>query len=146
STKTAAPSSAPASASLDSRSLGTPDAIAIIGPLGDTLVHGTVRFTEESKGLRVRGQIEGLQPGPHGFHVHEKGDCSAPDGTAAGGHFNPGKSSHGGPGSGQHHAGDFGNIEANSQGVATVNTVFSGLSLRGENGVLGRSIVVHANP
>jgi Cu-Zn family superoxide dismutase len=86
-------------------------------------------------------EVGGLTPGKHGFHIHEFGDVSSPDGASAGGHYNPDGHMHGGPDSQERHAGDFGNIEANQEGVATVNIDAKDLKL---HFVIGRSFVVHA--
>jgi Cu-Zn family superoxide dismutase len=126
--------------------LTKPAAVAVISPLGTNSVHGTINFVQDGEAVRVQGTLEGLSPGLHGFHIHEKGDCSAKDGSSAGPHFNPTKAPHGGPTSAQHHAGDFGNIEANGSGVAKINNVFTWLSLHGENSIIGRGLIVHANP
>src|SRR5437868_9247802 len=83
-------------------------AIAVLSPAPNGNVRGTVTFTEETEGVRVTASIEGLTPGQHGFHIHEKGDCSAPDFTSAGAHFNPMQMPHGSPTDPQHHSGDFG--------------------------------------
>lgn len=108
-------------------------------------VKGTLTFAEAGDGVRVTGEITGLTPGPHGFHVHEKGDLSDPKLVSAGGHFNPDKAKHGGPDSHERHAGDLGNITADDKGVAKVDMTMKGISLAGEaNGIVGRSIIVHA--
>lgn len=109
-------------------------------------VRGTVRLTPVAEGLRVQADIEGLQPlAEHGFHVHERGDCSAPDASSAGGHFNPHGAPHGQAGApGQaHHAGDMPNLRADGAGRARYETTLAGLSLDGPSSVWGRSVVVH---
>jgi Cu-Zn family superoxide dismutase len=87
-----------------------------------------------------------LEPGPHGFHVHEFGDCSAPDGSSAGGHFAPLGSPHGPPdaGQGERHIGDLGNIVANADGVVEQELADSVIRLDGENSIVGKAIIVHA--
>jgi Cu-Zn family superoxide dismutase len=81
----------------------------------------------------------------HGFHIHENGDCSAPDGSSAGGHFNPTDQNHGGPDASVHHIGDLGNIRADENGNATYEATLSFLSLGdGENSILNRGLIVHA--
>ncbi len=94
----------------------------------------------------MTGDVTGLAPGTkHGFHVHEFGDCSAPDGTSAGGHFAPEAHPHGAPDPAAHHAGDLGNLEADAAGKATVNLLVPGLSLgSGARALLGRGVIVHA--
>jgi Cu-Zn family superoxide dismutase len=99
------------------------------------------------KGVHFGGTVAGLTPGKHGFHVHEYGDCSAPDGSSAGGHFDPGRTTHGAPDAAERHAGDLGNIEADAGGIATVNIQAEGITLGvGDRSVLGKAIVVHADP
>ena len=79
-------------------------------------VAGTVIFAQEGRTVIVVAEVTGLKPGPHGFHVHEKGDCSAPDFTSAGGHFNPGSQPHGNPTRARHHAGDMPLLVADASG------------------------------
>ena len=62
----------------------THSATSIVLPTKDSAVKGVVRFTQREERVLVSGRITGLTPGPHGFHIHEKGDCSAPDGSSAG--------------------------------------------------------------
>jgi Cu-Zn family superoxide dismutase len=121
-------------------------AMAELSPASGSEVRGTVHFYETSKGVRVVANISGLKPGLHGFHIHDKGDCSAPDASSAGGHFNPGGMKHGGPNDAQRHAGDFGNITADASGKATFKTVDSHIGFDGPNSIIGRGVIVHANP
>src|SRR5437764_11602144 len=72
-------------------------AIAVLHPTAGSKVSGTVTFTEVADGVQVQAEITGLTPGNHGFHIHEFGDCSAPDATSAGAHFNPTGKPHAGP-------------------------------------------------
>ena len=129
------------------QSMTAPAGVALqLEPRSGSQVRGSVRLTPHSDGLRVQADIEGLQPmAEHGFHVHERGDCSAPDASSAGGHFNPHGAPHGqvgGPGL-AHHAGDMPNLRADSAGRAHYQTTLAGLTLDGPNGVRGRSVVVH---
>jgi Cu-Zn family superoxide dismutase len=118
-------------------------AVAVLSPAPNGKVKGEVRFTEEAEGIRVTANVEGLTPGKHGFHIHEKGDCSPPDFTSAGGHFNPTASKHGSPSDREHHVGDFGNLEANDQGVARLERVFAWLTFKGTNSILNKAVIVH---
>jgi Cu-Zn family superoxide dismutase len=121
-------------------------AVALLRPTQGSSVEGKVTFSKADKGVKVAVRITGLTPGKHGFHIHEFGDCSAPDGASAGGHFNPSGEPHGAPTDPQRHAGDLGNVEANAQGVAELEYVDSKASLEGDGSVLGRGVIVHANP
>src|ERR1700709_1272815 len=87
-------------------------AVAVLSPTANSKVMGTVTFTKSGDDVKVVADITGLTPGKHGFHIHEFGDCSAPDATSAGSHFNPTKHQHGAPEASARHAGDMGNIEA----------------------------------
>ncbi len=118
---------------------------AVIRPLGNNAVHGLATFRPAADGLEVTIQAIGLTPGRHGFHIHQWGDCSKPDGSGAGDHFDPdAKTAHGVPGAGACHAGDFGNLVADQNGVAVTRFVAHGLSLGGgKSCILGRSILLH---
>ena len=95
-------------------------------------------------GIRVIVDMEGLSPGDHGFHVHEYGDCSAPDGTSAGGHFNPDGQPHGAPTDTERHVGDLGNISADGMGMAHLEWTDTFLSFSGPHSIVGRGVIVHA--
>ena len=122
------------------------NAIAVLQPLGNSNVHGTVRFTQEADGVRIVADVEGLPPNTtRGFHIHEYGDCSSPDGTSAGGHYNPEQVPHAGPDASRHHAGDMGNIKSDDTGHAKLDMVMHGITINGAgNPIAGRSIVLHA--
>jgi Cu-Zn family superoxide dismutase len=109
---------------------------------------GSVNFVWQGNEVLVTGSFSGLKPNSeHGFHVHEKGDCSAPDATSAGGHFNPDTKAHGMPGSGSNHAGDMPNIKTDAGGNATYSAKLSGFAVNtGASGIVGRSVVVHRDP
>lgn len=112
-----------------------------------SLVSGKLAIAPMGDGVHITGQIGGLGAGKtHAIHVHEKGDCSAADGSSAGGHFNPAGSAHGRAGTPVHHAGDMDNIAANAQGVADINIHLAGVTLGGgaANDIAGRAVVVHA--
>jgi len=105
-------------------------------------VTGTVTFTKVGDEVQIVADIQGLTPGKHGFHIHEKGDCSAPDAASAGAHFNPAMKHHGGPASLDHHDGDLGNITADVSGKGHLDWK-GNLSLTGNNSIIGKSVVVH---
>ena len=120
-------------------------AVAVLHPTAGSKVNGTVTFTEEADGVKVRAEITGLTPGNHGFHVHEFGDCSAADATSAGAHFNPTKQPHAGPDAPERHVGDMGNVQADASGKATLEYVDHQISLTNDQrSAIGRSVVVHA--
>ena len=124
-------------------SMGPTNAVAVISPASGSSVKGTVTFTMEAGGVHIKASLSGLAPGVHGFHIHEFGDVSAADGTSAGGHFNPAGLPHAGPEAANRHAGDLGNITADSAGNATLDRVDAHLSLSGPNTIIGRGVVVH---
>ena len=115
----------------------------------DSHVSGRLSFAATDQGVHVTGRIKGLKPGStHGFHNHENGSCDAPDASSAGGHFNPARQPHGHSGNGPHHAGDIPNQKADADGVANVDVVVPGIELGtgGDTDILGRAIIVHAQP
>jgi len=113
---------------------------------GDCGVRGTVNFTQEGGTCTVVGELTGLTPGLHGFHVHQFGD-NTNGCTSAGPHFNPDKCSHGAPEDpqGSRHVGDLGNVKADECGVAKVCIKDSMITLVGENSIIGRTMVIHAD-
>lgn len=119
-------------------------AIAIVLPTEGNTARGIVNFEAVEGGVRVHGELTGLSEGNHGFHVHQWGDCSAPDGTSAGGHFNPTGHEHAGPAAEAQHVGDLGNITATADGTATYDAVIPYLALSGPTSILGRGLIVHA--
>ena len=99
--------------------------------------------------MSVTGKIKGLRAnGEHGFHVHEKGDCSSGDGMGTGGHFNPSAKTHGMHGHGETHAGDMPSLVADANGVAVVNFETSSISLLDGNpaNAIGRGMIIHRDP
>lgn len=118
-------------------------AVAVLVPTKDSTVKGVITFTKELKGVNVQGEVSGLTPGKHGFHIHEFGDCSAPDGASAGSHFNVGGHPHAGPTEPMRHEGDLGNIEAGADGIAKVVTTTLA-PLDGDGSLIGRAVIVHA--
>jgi superoxide dismutase, Cu-Zn family len=118
---------------------------ARLTPLGQSGVSGLMILREQDGAVVIEGEVSGLTPkAQHGFHIHEEGDCSSPDGSSAGPHFNPQGAPHGAPHDSVAHLGDLGNIEADTQGVARVTVSRPGVTLSpGANGIVGRSIIVH---
>ena len=103
---------------------------AHMAPVSGTLVSGKLMVFAVDGGVRIEGELGGLgRNGTHAIHIHERGDCSAADGSSAGGHFNPAATAHGRVGHGAHHAGDMDNIVADARGVAKVNVRAEGVTL-----------------
>ena len=123
-----------------------PRAVAVLYPAAGQQCHGVVRFTQEGESVKVVADIEGLAPGQkHAFHIHQYGDCSAPDGMSAGGHYNPEGHQHGLPDSENRHAGDLGNVQADDQGKAHYEITVTNISILGtKNPIIGRGVIVHA--
>jgi Cu-Zn family superoxide dismutase len=119
---------------------------AELRPTQGNQASGMLNLISDKDGVRIAGSIKGLKPNAEfGFHVHEKGDCSAPDGSSAGGHFNPGGQPHGKPGSAAHHLGDMPSIRSNGEGIATVEVRLPEVTLGGgqPNDVAGKALVLH---
>lgn len=119
---------------------------AILKPTKNSQVHGVVLFSALADGVKIVADVDGLTPGNHGFHIHEKGDCSAADGSSAGGHFNPDNKKHGAPDSAIRHVGDLGNLEADETGHAHYERIDTVIALDGPHSIIGRSIIVHTDP
>lgn len=128
---------------------GVTTALASVNPTAGNKLKGSVRFVEGVDGkVTVSVELEGLTPGQqHAWHVHEFGDCSAPDASSAGSHYNPEGHDHGLPEKNpKRHAGDFGNLLADAQGKAKATLVVDNLTVARQSGVVGRSVIVHAKP
>ncbi|KAM0949596.1 putative superoxide dismutase [Dioscorea sansibarensis] len=119
----------------------TKKAVAVLK--GNSDVEGVVTLIQEDDGpTTVKVRVTGLTPGFHGFHLHEFGDTT--NGCiSTGAHFNPNNLTHGAPEDQIRHAGDLGNIVANSDGVAEATIVDNQIPLSGPNAVIGRALVVH---
>jgi Cu-Zn family superoxide dismutase len=105
---------------------------------------GTVTFTQKGDKVLVEAKVSGLIPGGHGFHIHEKGDCSSGDGMSAGGHFNPTAKPHGNPGVPDHHSGDMPMLVADATGNASLSMELGAMSIgNGVTDIVGKSVIVH---
>lgn len=122
-------------------------ALVLMQPTEGNTASGELRLTDTEAGVRIAGTLHGVAPGStHGFHVHETGDCSAPDASSAGGHFAPQDEPHGDPDSLQHHAGDMPNQQAGPAGDIEVDVLLDRVEL-GSGGPLdiaGRALILHA--
>lgn len=122
-------------------------AVATLSPTQGSNVRGLVMFHTMDDHLMVHAKISGLTPNAaHGFHVHETGNCASPDGTSAGGHFNPTGQPHG-PQGAAHHAGDMPSLKADANGVADLKFMMVGPTIpAGPTSLVGRAVIVHAQP
>ncbi len=123
---------------------GNTSSRAAIEPKSGSALTGSAVATEKDGGVEIVVDVSGATPGLHAVHVHEKGDCSAPDAASAGGHFNPTHAAHGAPDAPAHHAGDFGNMKVAEDGKGHLVITTKMLTVGpGPHSVVGRSIVVH---
>ncbi|MGE5641201.1 MAG: superoxide dismutase family protein [Clostridia bacterium] len=126
-----------------------PRAHAELQPTKGNTARGEATFVQTADNqVRVTVTVDGLKPGSeHGFHIHEAGDCSAPDAMSAKGHFNPAGKPHGHPSMADHHAGDLPALKADAGGRATAEATLQGISISaGAASILGRGLIVHADP
>ena len=123
-------------------------ATAALQPTKGSKAFGEVTFEQVGDKVRVIVFAQNLKPGQaHGFHIHEAGDCSSGDGMSAKGHFNPGGKPHGRPGTAERHAGDLPSLEAAKNGRAKIDVTVDGISLNpGANSIIGRGLIIHADP
>ena len=126
-----------------------PQRHASLAPTKGNEAKGDLTLTQRDGAVEISGQLTGLKPNTeHGFHIHENGDCSAPDASSAGAHFNPTNQPHGKPGSGAHHEGDMQAVRSDDSGVASVDVRAIGATL-GDGSpadVVGKAIVLHEKP
>jgi Cu-Zn family superoxide dismutase len=120
--------------------------VAIIRPMGNNNVRGSVLFDKVDDGILITAKIGGLTPNAnHAIHIHEFGDLGSDDASSAGDHFNPGGHPHALPDDSERHAGDLGNLQADGDGNATLTLVVNNITLdAGKRGILGRAVIIHA--
>lgn len=120
-------------------------AIAMLAPTEGNIASGVVNFSQDGDIMQVNIRVDNLKPNSiHGVHIHDVGDCRAPDASSAGGHFNPHGKSHGGPFSEPRHGGDLGNIQADANGTAIISIQVPGISLgKEDDSIIGRAVIVH---
>jgi len=133
------------------KSIGSSDdpeiiAIAKLDPKSNSDVVGVARFEQHGDNVVMLLSLSNANPGLHGVHLHENGDCSAPDGNSAGGHWNPTDDSHGEWDSDHYHFGDIGNIMIDTLGNGTLSFETDKWNLFEVNtfSILGKSLVVHS--
>ena len=126
---------------------GGPSASAKLEPTKGNTAAGTVSFRQHGDRVAVNATLTGLKPNAeHGFHIHEKGDCSSGDGMSTGGHYNPAGKPHG-PQGGEHHAGDMPSVKSDAYGNATASFELSGVSIgSGAADLVGKGLIVHRDP
>ncbi|XP_028838614.1 superoxide dismutase [Cu-Zn] [Denticeps clupeoides] len=117
-------------------------AVCVLKGAGE--VTGTVYFEQQgdSASVKLSGEISGLAPGEHGFHVHAFGD-NTNGCISAGPHFNPFNKTHGGPTDEVRHVGDLGNVTAGANNIAKIKIEDKQISLTGPNSIIGRTMVIH---
>lgn len=143
------PAAPPAATDVAPQTQPPTEASVQLAPTQGNAATGSLVITAAQDGVHLSGSVQGLPPnGEFGFHIHEKGDCSAPDASSAGDHFNPTNAQHGNPTGEAHHAGDMYNVKSDAQGTAQIEVDATGVSLAtGQPGdVLGRALVTHAKP
>lgn len=124
-----------------------PSAVADLAPTAGNATKGTVKFTQKGDKVVVVASVSGLAPGQHGFHIHEKGDCSSSDGMSAGGHFNPMSKPHAHPTTTERHAGDMPMLTADSYGSATLTVELDVITIgAGATDIVGKGVIVHKDP
>lgn len=119
---------------------------AMISSSNDSGVTGMAIFTQKGEMITLTIDIQGASPGLRAVHIHEKGDCSAPDGSSAGGHWNPTGVAHGKWGEGEFHLGDIGNITVGEDGTGSISltTDLWEIGTGSDVDVVGKGIIVHA--
>lgn len=121
-------------------------AVAVIHPTQGNQCRGVIRFVQTGHSIKVTATVEGLTPNQkHAIHIHEFGDCSAPDATSAGSHYNPEGHTHGLVHATTRHAGDLGNLQADANGKAQYEITVDNVTIAGlKNPIIGRAVIVHA--
>ncbi len=124
-----------------------PKAGATLEPTRGNAAAGTVTFEQQGERVLVTAKLSGLKPNQeHGFHAHEKGDCSSGDGMSTGGHFNPTGKPHGTQDA-EHHAGDMPALKSDANGNAQASFELKGVTIgSGTADLVGRGLIVHAAP
>ena len=127
---------------------GGPSATASLQPTKGNSASGTATFTQKGSRVLVSANITGLKPDQeHGFHIHDKGDCTSGDGMSAGGHFNPLGKQHAHPSTPERHAGDLPALKADAYGNARFAAELDVIAVaEGPTGIVGRGLIVHAQP
>ncbi len=124
-----------------------PAATTTLAPTQGNSAKGTVSFAQRGGKVVVVAKVSGLTPGSHGFHIHEKGDCSSADAMSAGGHFNPTGKPHAHPSTTERHAGDMPMLVADASGTASLTTELDVITIgSGATDIVGKAVIVHTDP
>lgn len=116
----------------------------IANAAGETV--GRVELLDGAGGLLLKVEVGGLEPGEHGLHVHETGQCEPPF-ASAGGHYSPAGRSHGLLSGGGPHAGDLPNLVVGAEATTTIAHAWAdGLSVAELTRDDGSALVIHAGP
>ena len=127
---------------------------ALKDPEEEAWIGGLLNFSQmPGDGVKIDGEIWGITPGKHGFHVHSFGDLRGGC-KSLGGHW--------GDDAGADHAahaaayakadggkvfiGDLPAAVANEKGVAQIDIYDKDLELAGDKSIIGRSLVIHSGP
>lgn len=122
---------------------------ATMEPASGSNVSGEATFTQENGAVQFELTVENVAPGEHAVHLHEKGDCSAEDGSSAGGHWNPTMKPHGKRGDGtSFHKGDIANMNVGQDGKGTLRLSINDWTIGGPDStnIVGKSVIIHAKP
>lgn len=118
-----------------------------VDPKSNSNVSGTIVFTQISGRVYMEAELQGLTPGTHAIHLHEKADCSADDGTSTGGHWNPTFEPHGAWGDeAGYHKGDIGNFKVGDDGLGSISFDTDQWCIGCEDqtkNILGKAVIVH---
>ena len=118
----------------------------VFEPKSNSTVSGTATFEEKNGKVTFTAKLAGLKPGVHAIHIHEKSDCTAADGSSAGGHWNPTFKKHGKWGIGEYHKGDIGNFIADEKGSGTITLTTDEWCIScgdATKDILGKGLIVH---
>ena len=121
-------------------------ATAAISSASGSEVTGTAVFKQSGDSITLTVEIQNATPGLHAVHIHEKGDCSSPDGKSAGGHWNPTEVAHGEWGEGEFHLGDIGNMTVGDDGAGKIELTTDQweMGTGSIRDIVGKGIIVHA--
>ena len=118
-----------------------------LDPKSDSKVSGKVTFIETEGIVNMTAELNGLNEGEHAIHIHEKADCSSPDGKSTGGHWNPTMEPHGKWGAKEgYHKGDIGNLKADAEGHGVIEFATTEWCIGCDDdkkNIWGKAVIVH---